>query len=113
MLFLYLIIGAAAGIMSGLFGLGGGVIVIPALSYIFMRFTSIPSADTMQMAVGTSLAIMIFTAASALYAHHKRKSVNWVIFKMMMPGLMIGAVLGSIIAHFLSSNALKIIFGLF
>jgi len=99
--------------MSGLFGVGGGVIVIPALSYIFMQYTTISSTDTMQMAVGTSLAIMILTAMSSLYAHHKRNSVNWVIFRSMMPGLMIGSVVGAMTAHFLSSATLRIIFGLF
>src|SRR5438445_13722411 len=99
--------------MSGLFGVGGGVIVIPALSHVFMHYTSIPSTYTMHMAVGTSLSIMIFTAASALYAHHQRKSVNWAIFRYMLPGLMIGSVMGAMLAHFLSSATLKIIFGLF
>ena len=113
MLTIYLIIGAFAGIMSGLFGVGGGVVVIPALSNVFAHYTSIPSSSTMQMAVGTSLAIMIFTATSALYAHHKRKAVRWEIFSYMLPGLIGGSVIGAIIAHFLPSSYLKIIFGVF
>jgi len=113
MLTIYLIIGALAGIMSGLFGVGGGVVVIPALSRVFMHYTTIPPAYNMQMAVGTSLAIMIFTAASALYAHHQRKSVQWGMFYSMVPGLIIGSVIGAIIAHFLPSFYLQIIFGVF
>lgn len=113
MLTIYLIIGAFAGIMSGLFGVGGGVVVIPALSNVFTHYTPIPQSYTMQMAVGTSLAIMIFTAMSALYAHHKRKVVRWDMFCDMLPGLIAGSVMGAIIAHFLPSALLKIIFGIF
>jgi uncharacterized membrane protein YfcA len=113
MLTIYLIIGAFAGIMSGLFGVGGGVVVIPALSNVFTHYTTIPQSYTMQMAVGTSLAIMIFTATSALYAHHKRKVVRWDMFSYMLPGLIGGSVMGAIIAHFLPSSYLKIIFGVF
>lgn len=113
MLTIYLIIGAIAGIMSGLFGIGGGVVVIPALSTVFAHSTTIPHAYSMQMAVGTSLAIMIFTAASALYAHHKRKGVRWDMFWNMLPGLIIGSIIGAIIAHFLPSSYLRIIFGVF
>lgn len=113
MLSLYLIIGAIAGMASGLFGIGGGVVVIPALSAVFARYTVIPSSYVMQMTVGTSLAVMIFTAASALYAHHKRQAVRWDMFQIMLPGLIAGSILGAIIAHFLPSSYLRIIFGIF
>ena len=113
MLTIYLMIGIVAGILSGLFGVGGGVIVIPALSHVFRHDATIPSASIMQMAVGTSLAIMIFTATSALYAHQKRKGVRWQVVKVMLPGLMLGSVGGAIIAHYLPSSWLRIIFGLF
>ncbi|HSW69599.1 MAG TPA: sulfite exporter TauE/SafE family protein [Gammaproteobacteria bacterium] len=113
MLIIYLIIGAFAGIMSGLFGLGGGVIVIPALSAVFLHYTSIPREFSMQMAVGTSLAIMISTSLSALYAHHKRQAVRWDMFRLMLPGLMLGAMIGVLIVHYLPSSWLQIIFGLF
>lgn len=113
MLTLYLLIGAIAGMTSGLFGIGGGVVVIPALSTVFAHYTTIPVSYSMQMAIGTSLAIMIFTAASALYAHHKRKAVRWDMFRDMLPGLMLGAVIGALIAHFLPSSFLKVIFGIF
>jgi len=113
MLSVYLIIGAIAGIMSGLFGVGGGIIVIPALSTVFLRYTDISSSYSMQMAIGTSLAIMISTSAAALYAHHKRKVVRWDMFRHMLPGLMIGAVIGVMIAHYLPSSDLQIIFGVF
>ncbi len=113
MLSIYLVIGAFAGVMSGLFGIGGGIIVIPALSAIFMHENIFPQSMVMQMAVGTSLATMIVTSASALYNHHKQGVVRWIVFQMMLPFLAIGAFFGSIVAHFVSSYFLQILFGLF
>lgn len=113
MLIIYLIIGVIAGIMSGLFGIGGGIVVIPALSNTFTYYTAIPAQHIMQMAVGTSLAIMISTSTSALYAHHKRNAVRWQMFRAMLPGLIIGAIAGALIAHLLPSTDLQISFGIF
>lgn len=110
---IYLIIGAFAGIMAGLFGIGGGIIIIPALATIFMHNVMMPSADVMQMAVGTSLATVIITATSAIYAHHKAKAVVWPLALMMVPGLAIGAVVGAIITQYLPSTYLRIIFSIF
>ncbi len=99
--------------MSGLFGIGGGVVVIPALSMVFLHHADIPNQYLMQMAVGTSLAIMIITSLSALYAHHKRQTVRWFIAKLMLPGLIIGSIVGALIAHLLSSSFLQILFAIF
>ncbi|EKD73987.1 MAG: hypothetical protein ACD_45C00118G0008 [uncultured bacterium] len=109
----YLVVGAFAGVMSGLFGVGGGVVVIPALAMFFLYDPMIPDALQMQMAIGTSLAIMITTSISALYAHHKRNAVRWNIFLQMLPGLIVGAIVGACVAHFVSSFFLKIIFSVF
>ncbi len=113
MLTIFLTIGALAGILSGLFGLGGGVVIIPALSYVFLNSTVIPHSESMQMAIGTSLAVIIPTSASALYAHHRRGSVRWDLFRLMLPGLIVGAIIGAIIAHYLPSRYLKMIFAIF
>lgn len=109
----YLVIGALAGVLAGLFGIGGGVVIIPALAGIFVHHTLIPSQDVMQMAIGTSLATVIVTATSAMYAHHKRAAVVWGQVWKMIPGLAIGAILGAIVAHFLPSTELRIIFSIF
>jgi uncharacterized membrane protein YfcA len=113
MLSIYLVLGAFAGVLSGLFGVGGGVIVIPALSAVYLHFSAIPNAYVMQMAVGTSLAIMITTSLSSMYAHHKRDAVRWGMFVLMLPGLVVGSILGAITAHFLPSFYLQVIFGIF
>jgi uncharacterized membrane protein YfcA len=112
MLSIYLVVGALAGVMAGLFGIGGGVIVIPALTAIFVHL-AFPDKYIMQMAVGTSLAIMITTSMSALYAHHKKKSVRWGMFRLMLPGLLIGAIIGVIVTNVVPSYFLQALFALF
>ncbi|QLH37673.1 MAG: TSUP family transporter [Parachlamydiaceae bacterium] len=75
---IYLIIGCAAGVLSGLLGVGGGLVVVPSLLVIF-NYLNFPPESLMQTAVGTSLASMIFTVGSSAWAH--RKGVNWLLFK--------------------------------
>lgn len=110
---IYLVIGALAGLLAGLFGIGGGVVIIPALAAIFAHHVDIPSADVMQMAVGTSLATVIITTNSALYTHHQRDAVIWSLAWKMVPGLAVGAIVGALIARLLPSNDLRIIFSVF
>lgn len=109
----YLLIGAAAGVLSGLLGIGGGVIVIPALIKVFLAQHIIPADYIMHMAIGTSLAIVIVTASSALYSHAMRRAVRWDFVKAMVPGLILGAIGGAIIADSLSSFYLRILFSVF
>lgn len=110
---IYLVIGALAGLMGGLFGIGGGVIIIPALATIFLHHSEMPANIMMQMAVGTSLATIIVTASSSMYAHHKREAVKWEIVRKMTPWLTVGAIVGAVIAHFLPSKFLQIFFSFF
>jgi uncharacterized membrane protein YfcA len=113
MLIIYLLIGALSGLFSGLLGIGGGIIVIPALSTVFLHNHDIPSAYITHLAIGTSLGTMIVTSASAFYAHYRRGSVRWDIFWQVIPGLALGAMIGALIAHKLPSVGLRVIFSLF
>jgi uncharacterized protein len=108
----YLVIGMIAGVLGGLLGMGGGIITVPCLLYVFhlMKF---PQPYIMHMAIATSLAAMSFNAAAATWAHNKRSNVLWHVFKKMVPGLVIGSILGAIIAIWLSGVFLEIIFGIF
>ncbi|MCK4869770.1 MAG: sulfite exporter TauE/SafE family protein [Gammaproteobacteria bacterium] len=109
---LYLIIGAVAGTLSGLLGIGGGLIVIPALAWVYTRSGIAPHL-IMHMAAGTSITAMIFTASSSLIGHLKRKAKVWPVYKKLALGVIIGTVLGAIFGHFLPDNILRILFGLF
>ncbi len=106
------IIGILAGLLSGLLGIGGGVVTIPCLIVVFMTL-GIPSSDIMHLAIGTSLAAMVFNTLSASYSHYKKEAILFNIVKPMSLGVVVGTLLGAIIAHFLSSHFLKIFFGIF
>src|SRR5947209_8566237 len=113
MFMIYLIIGIFSGTLAGLLGVGGGIIVVPALAVVFLHVAKISSIYVMHMAVGTSLAVMIVTMVSALLAYQKRGSVRWDLVRKLLPGLIVGAILGALIAHDLSSQYLRIFFGCF
>ncbi len=109
---LYLITGALAGLLAGLLGIGGGIIVVPMLSMIF-RYQNFSDDQIMHIAIGTSLAIMIFTSMSAAYAYSRKKLIVWPLFYKFSPGLLLGTITGAIIATQFSSHDLKIAFAIF
>ena len=108
----YALTGLFAGFLAGYLGIGGGLVLVPALSWLFSRDPA--TADVaVQMAVATSLATMLFTSMSSLLAHHRRGAILWSLVKQMIPGLLAGALLGSIIADRIGSVALGNVFGVF
>jgi len=111
-LIIYLAIGAIAGFAAGLFGVGGGLIIIPILYVVFHQLQYDPTV-IMHMAVGTSLATIIVTSISSVMAHHKKGAVLWHVFKNMAPGLVIGSLVGAGIADLLSGPHLQLIIGSF
>lgn len=108
----YAVLGVVAGILGGLLGIGGGVVTVPCLLYIF-HLRGFPQAYVMHMAIATSLAAMILTTIAATWAHNKRKAVLWNVLKKMVPGLVIGSVAGAVIALWISDVVLEIFFGFF
>ncbi|WP_130802305.1 sulfite exporter TauE/SafE family protein [Acinetobacter ihumii] len=111
-LIIYLAIGAIAGFAAGLFGVGGGLIIVPILYIVFTQLHYDP-AVIMHMALGTSLATIIVTSISSVMAHHKRGAVLWPVFRHLAPGLVVGSFLGAGIADLLSGQNLQIIIGIF
>jgi len=109
---LYLIAGAFAGLLSGLFGVGGGVIIVSILVFIFTGL-KFPEANIMHLALGTSLATIISTSTFSALAHHKNSNVDWPAFRQIAPAVVIGTLLGSLIAAQLHSLWLKAIFSVF
>lgn len=104
--------GIIAGFLAGYLGIGGGLILVPALSWIFSRDPA-TAGVAVQMAVATSLATMLFSSLSSVLAHQRRRAIIWPLFKRLMPGLLAGALLGSFIADYLSSATLGKVFGVF
>jgi uncharacterized membrane protein YfcA len=111
-LLIYLFAGSITGVLSGLFGVGGGLIIVPILTFLFLGL-HFPEAHIMHMALGTSLATIILTSISSARAHHHKHNVNWAIVKKITPGIVAGTLLGSLLATQLHSNWLKIIFVIF
>lgn len=106
---LYLITGVVAGILAGLFGIGGGVIVVPVLAYIFFK-RGMPTEQIIHLAIGTSLTAMIFTSFFSTYTHHKYKRVEWNTVKRFIPGIAIGVFTGVFLSTKLPTNILSNIF---
>lgn len=109
---LYLSLGAVAGVLAGLLGIGGGLVIVPMLSFAFAMQGMEPTY-ILHMALGTSLASIIFTSISSLRAHHKRGGVIWPVVWKITPGILVGTYFGSWIASHLSTSFLKVFFGLF
>lgn len=107
---LLLVIGAFAGVLAGLLGVGGGIVLVPAFFYAFSAL-GYDSPQLMQMCLGTSLATIIVTSVRSVMAHNKKGAVDWDILKGWAPGIVVGAVIGFFIAASLRSTALQAIFG--
>ena len=100
-----LLAGAIAGFFAGLLGIGGGVVTIPALFTVFAQI-GVPIEWRMHAAIGTSLAVIVATNLSSVYAHHKKGSVDWAIVKSWWIFVVIGAVGGSVFAKGLKTEEL-------
>ena len=111
-LIIYLLIGAIAGFAAGLFGVGGGLIIVPILYIVFTQLNYDPSA-LMHMAVGTSLATIIVTSISSVTAHHKKGAVMWDVVKVMAGGVIIGTFAATFLAAYLKSAQLALFFAIF
>ncbi len=103
---LYLAVGAAAGLLAGLLGVGGGLIIVAALAWL-LPLRGFPADHVMHVALATSLASIILTSVSSTRSHWKRGSVLWPSVKALAPGLVVGGLGGAQIASHLPSDALR------
>jgi uncharacterized membrane protein YfcA len=104
--------GALAGLMAGLLGIGGGIIIVPVLALVFEGQGLNPDV-LMHVAIGTSLGTIVVTSLSSIRAHHQRGAVDWAAFRSITPGIVVGALAGSVIADLLSGHSLKLAFAVF
>ena len=111
-IFLYLGLGAVAGLIAGLFGVGGGLIIVPVLLWVFTAQGFDPSYLT-HLAVGTSLATIMVTSLSSVQAHHRRGAVRWSVVRHLATGLLLGAFIGAGIAERLPAPLLQLVIGCF
>lgn len=107
-----LLTGAFTGFCAGLFGIGGGGIMVPLLAFCF-SYSGLPQDQLMHFALGTSMAAIIPTAMASIFTHHKHGAVLWSVVVKFVPGVLIGTFVGSLIAAHLSNHFLAIFFAIF
>ena len=104
-----LITGVIGGLIAGLFGVGGGIVIVPILFWIFTSL-NFPNEILMHMAIGSSLATIIPTSISSARAHYHRGSIEIDIIKKWAPGIFLGAIIGGLSGKYFSVNELKYLF---
>nr|WP_216607940.1 sulfite exporter TauE/SafE family protein [Vibrio sp. RE88] len=105
-----LLLGGIVGVMAGLLGIGGGLIVVPALLFL-LPMAGIDPAISMQIALATSLASIIVTSGSSALNHFKLGNVDMYVVKWLMPGVVVGGFLGANVAEWIPSQYLPKVFG--
>ena len=108
----YLPIGAVVGFMAGLLGIGGGMVLVPILVFVFEANHFAPE-HLMHMALATAMATIPFTSVSSVRAHHSRGGVDWRIVTGLLPGLLSGAALGTLVAGKVPGRPLALFFAAF
>jgi uncharacterized membrane protein YfcA len=108
----YLLLGLLVGFFAGMLGIGGGVILVPLLVFIFTA-QHFPDDRVVHLALGTSLASIVFTNLTSMRAHHIRGAVLWSVVRAVSPGIIVGTLLGTLVADRLPSRYLAVIFTVF
>ncbi len=109
---IYLLTGAFVGFFAGLLGIGGGLIIVPVLISIFTA-QDFPPDRIIHLALGTTMATIIFTSAASLHTHHQHRAVDWQIVKNITPGIFLGTFSGAALASSMTGQLLSIIFVIF
>ncbi len=110
MVALLLAIGAFAGVIAGLLGVGGGIVLVPAFFYMFEHL-GYGGPKLMQVCVATSLATIVVTSLRSVLAHNRKGAVDWAILRLWAPGIVLGAIAGVVVASSMKSVALQAVFG--
>ncbi|RBM46469.1 sulfite exporter TauE/SafE family protein [Vibrio tarriae] len=111
LLAILLLLGAVVGVLAGLLGIGGGLLVVPALLFL-LPYAGISAEIVMQLALATSLATIILTSGSSALNHLKLGNVDLFVVKWLMPGVVVGGFLGSVVAEWIPSQYLPKVFGM-
>ncbi|STZ75811.1 sulfite exporter TauE/SafE family protein [Bergeriella denitrificans] len=107
-----LAVGALSGLTAGLFGVGGGLVLVPAMLWIF-QLQGTEGAYGQHLAIGTTFAVMVFTTLSSVWAQHKKQAVDWKTVLLMAPGMVGGTLAGSLVSKYLPHEALQLFFIVF
>jgi uncharacterized membrane protein YfcA len=105
----YLAIGVTVGFLAGLLGIGGGMIMVPMLVFVFTA-KGFPAEHMMHLSLATSMATIVFTSLSSVRAHHRHHAVDWMVARAMAPGIVAGALAATLAAGFIPTRPLAIFF---
>lgn len=109
---LYLLVGAFAGVLAGLFGIGGGMVIVPVLIFSFAA-QGVSAEVLTHMAVATSLATIVFTSLSSVREHHRNGAIDWSLVRSMAAGIVIGTAAGVVLISEVPGPVLQNIIGVF
>ena len=107
-----LLLGAVSGFVAGLLGVGGGMLMVPFMTYLLANH-GMPAQHVVKMAVATSLATICFTSISSVRAHARQGAVRWDVVRLLAPGILLGGLLGAQLAIALPARLLAVLFALF
>lgn len=107
-----LVLGTVTGFLAGLLGIGGGMIMVPFITFI-LNAKGFPAEHTVKMAIATSLATICFTSLSSVRAHHQRGAVLWPVARSLAPGIVAGGLIGAQVAVAMPGKVLSVLFALF
>lgn len=108
----YLGIGAVVGFLAGLLGIGGGMVMVPMLFFVFGA-KGFPHGHLMHFALGTAMATVAFTSLSSVRAHHRHGGVDWRVARAMAPGIVAGSLVAALVAGFVPTRPLAVFFTAF
>ena len=109
----YVALGLFAGFAAGALGIGGGLVMVPSLTIIFAAQAGFPADEALHLALGTSMAVILFTSLSSLLAHHRHGAVSWPVVVQITPGILLGTLLGTLLAASVPAQPLAIFFSIF
>ena len=111
--FAYIALGMFTGFSAGMLGIGGGLVMVPALTMMFAAQAGFPLSEVLHMALGTSMATILFTSLSSLHAHHRHEAVLWNVVLRITPGILFGTLLGTLLASRVPGRPLAAFFAFF
>ena len=109
----YIALGLFTGFSAGMLGIGGGLVMVPTLTMMFTAQPGFPAGEALHMALGTSMATILFTSLSSLRAHHRHEAVLWAVVVQITPGILFGTLVGTLFASRVPARPLAVFFALF
>ena len=109
----YVALGLFTGFFAGMLGIGGGLVMVPALTMMFATQVGFPPAEVLHLALGTAMAAILFTSLASLRAHHQHGAVLWKIVAQITPGILVGTLLGTVFAARVPARPLAVFFTAF